>query len=232
LKIDDVIKSEKIRNWILAQTGMGEEGEEFGPREQMPVITISRLLASGGRDIAVRLNKILGWELWDREIVDEIATNANVHRKMVELLDERHQTEIEAILRAFSKEKTIDRYVYRRHLVETIFTIAQRGKAIILGRGANFILNCTRCTLAVRIVASMESRINRLMQRENISEDEAKRKILRSDRQRRDFVKKMFRLDINDPIHYDLTINTDYIGIEEATDVIITALRAKFPQVL
>lgn len=231
MKIDDVIKSEKIRSWILAQTGMGEEEEEFGPKEMRPVITISRLLASGGRDIAVRLSKILGWELWDKEIVDEIATNANVHRKMVELLDERHQTEIEAILRAFSKERTIDRYVYRRHLVETIFTIAQRGRAIILGRGANFILNCTRCTLAVRIVASMESRVNRLMGRENMSEDEAKRRILRSDRQRGDFVKKMFRMDINDPIHYDLTINTDHIGVEKAADVIITALRAKFPYV-
>jgi cytidylate kinase len=209
---------------------MGEEEEEIGPREQLPIITISRELASGGREIAEQLNRMLGWELWDREIVDEIATNANVHRKMVEMLDERHQTEIEAILRAFSKEKTIDRYVYRRHLVETIFTIAQRGRAIILGRGANFILDCTRCTLAVRVVASMEIRVARLMDRENISESEARRRILRSDRQRRDFVKKMFGLDISDPIHYDLTIKTDHIGIEEAANVIITALRAKFPQ--
>lgn len=228
MKIDDVMRSEKIRSWILSQTPPVEGEEER--RERYPVITISRELASGGSEISKILSQRLGWELWDKEIVDEIATNANVHRKVVEMLDERYQSEIEVILRAFSKEKTLDKHVYLRHLVETIFSIAQRGRAIILGRGANFILDCLECTLSVRVVASLETRIRRLMERENISEGEARKRILRSDRQRREFVKKMFGKDINDPIHYDLTIRTDTISMEGAAELIIAALKEKFPR--
>jgi cytidylate kinase len=225
-------RSEKIRNWILAQTEKREDEEESGPRTHMPVIAVSRGLACGGSSVANRLSQILEWELWDRQIVDEIATNANVRREMVEALDERHQTEVEAILRGFSKERTIDRYVYRRHLVETVFTIAQRGKAVILGRGANFILDCAESTLSVRLTATIDIRIERLTIRENITRDEARKRIVRSDKQRRDFIKKMFSLDIDDAINYDLTIRTDFINIDDTADIIVNAVRAKFPHTL
>jgi len=224
----DIIQKGKLRSWLITQQELREQ-EKRGesPTITKPhVITISRQLGSGGAEIAEQLGRELSWDVWDSEIIDKIANDANVHRQMVELLDERAVSAFEEISRAlFSATSTLSWQTYVRHLVGTIMSIGQRGKAIIVGRGANFIL---LKELNVRVVASFDYRIENLMKRDEISQREAERRIVRSDQNRADFIRKVFGADIDDVALYDLIIKMDKFSILDAVQIIRTAARIKF----
>lgn len=221
--------TDTIRSWIIAQQELREQDQNNGEAPGLtkpPVITISRQLGSDGEKIAEQLGRELDWEVWDSEIVDRIATDANVHREIVALLDERTVSAFEEISRAlFGDDTSMASQTYLRHLVGTIMSIGQQGEAIIVGRGANFILPEA---LNVRIIASFDYRIDDLMKRDEISEREAERRIVRSDQDSADFIKKAFGADIDDVALYDLILRMDEFSIQGASQIICTSTRIKF----
>jgi len=223
----DIIQRGKLGNWIIAQQELREQQEKGeGPAlAKPPVITISRQLGSNGTEISEQLGQELGWDVWDGEIIDKIADDAKVHRQMVELLDERRVSAFEEISRALFSDTSITSETYIKHLVATIMSISQQGKAIIVGRGANFILPEA---LNIRVIASFNYRIGNLMKRDEIAEREAERRIVRSDQDRADFVSKVFGADIDDVALYDLILRVDEFSIQDAIQIILAVTQIKF----
>jgi len=226
-KSTDIVQKGKLGSWIIAQQKLREQqrqGEEPTVTKS-PVITISRQLGSNGTEIAEQLGQELDWNVWDREIVDKISADANVHRQMVELLDERATSTFEEISRALFSTASMTSQTYVRHLVGILMSIGQQGKAIIVGRGANFILPEA---LNVRIIASFDYRIGNLMGREEISQREAERRIVRSDQDSANFIKNAFGTDIGDVSLYDLIIRMDEFDLRGAIQIIRTATQIRF----
>jgi len=93
---------------------------------------------------------------------------------------------------------------------------------VILGRGANFILPPEQ-TFAVRFVAPEEMRIRRTTR---TTAEEAQRYILKTDSDRRAFVRKYFHAEINDPVHYDLVLNMRGYLLDSAVEAVIAAFEA------
>lgn len=217
---------EQLRRSELAAKHAAEGAA--APETGGPVITISRELGSGGRVVAERLASILNWSLWDKELVNAIARNASVQSKVVESFDEKAISEIEVMMRAIMGEHELGGFLYSRHLARAVISIAKRGNAIILGRGANFLL---KGALRVRVHATNEVRVANLKRFEGWTEDQAIEAIRKSDRERSVFVRRMFRRDVNDPEAYDLVILSDHLNVEGTTGTIITALRHRFPEV-
>jgi cytidylate kinase len=220
--------TDKIRSWIIAQQELREQEKNTSAPKvtKPPLITISRQLGSDWEKSAEQLGRELDWEVWDSEIVDRIANDANVHREIVALLDERTVSAFEEISRAlFGDDASMASQTYLRHLVGTIMSIGQQGKAIIVGRGANFILPEA---LNIRIIASFDYRIDNLMKQDEISAREAERRIVRSDQIRADFIKKVFGADIDDVALYDLILRMDEFSLQGASQIICTATRMKF----
>ena len=91
---------------------------------------------------------------------------------------------------------------------------------VIVGRGANFILPRQSC-LRVRLIASLERRIDNVSTIFEVEPKVAKRRILRRDGKRKAFVKHYFHKDITDSQHYDLVLNMDQFSLEEAADTIV-----------
>ena len=218
----------KLRSWIIAQQELCKQKKRGKAPivTKPPVITVSRQLGSGGTEIAKRLGQELGWNVWDRDIIDKIADDANTNREMVELLDERGVSVFEELFRAlFSVTSTLTWETYLKHLIGTIMVIGQQGKAIIVGRGANFILPEV---LNVRIIASFDYRLENLMKRNEISQREAERYIVQSDQDRADFINKAFGADIDDVALYDLILRMDEFSLENATQIIRNVVQMKF----
>jgi cytidylate kinase len=109
-------------------------------------------------------------------------------------------------------------YEYLGHLTQVIGTLAEHGNCIIIGRGANYLLP-HRGVLKVRIIAPIKMRVRIIMKKEN-SEEDAKRKLIMVDSERKAFTRQYFNTDIDDPIDYDLVINTGYLSIEKAAKII------------
>ena len=105
-----------------------------------------------------------------------------------------------------------------RHLVRGL---AQRGDAIILGRGAQVLLQDRRNAVHVRIHAPVPLRIQRLMDREGITRSEAERRVHATDSARAGFLQRVYGYDWEDPTLYHLVLNTGHIGESLAAALIV-----------
>jgi cytidylate kinase len=189
------------------------------PKKLGPYISISRELGSGGAEISHLLAEKLGWLHYDREIIEAIATQSHVREELVARFDEHIQNELDTYLQNLFTKQLLDNTHYLHHLTRVLVGIAQYGNAVILGRGANFILP-PEAGLRVRVVAPAEVRQQRLMQAKGYGVKEAGQEIARGDKERNEFLSHHFRCKPNEPCAYDLVINTGQIGIEAATDFI------------
>ena len=105
--------------------------------------------------------------------------------------------------------------------------LAASGSIVILGRGSQMILADHKDTLHVLCVAPKELRYNRYAEREGIGMEEAKRRADEIDRARDAFYKKFWRVDVQDPRLYDLTVDTSHFALDQAAELIAAAVEIK-----
>lgn len=197
-------------------------------RGALPVITISREMGSGGKPIANLVAKRLGkqWKVYDQEIIDEIAKQARLEKDLVRSIDEKRLPLVDELIAEIFGRRFLNLSGYYKHLVKVLSLIGQRGYAIILGRGANFIFPHA---LKIRIIADMNQRITWEMTHENIIRTAAIRRIDDSDEERRQFIQTLFNHDQKKAHHYDLVIRTGpNLTIEDATDIIADLAKRRF----
>jgi len=215
-----------IRRFEMEVHRRTQEATPSPPR----VITISRQLGSGGKRVAQFLSERLGWPVWDRQILEVIASQSNLHyqARMFEALDESTRGAIEDAMYALLGGVSKDVYL---HLLPRAILIAAQNDAIILGRGAHLVLPNA---LKARIEASRDTRVRNLVRFEGVSEREARDRIAVSDREREGFVRELqgrlrpgARRGRGDP-EYDITLNTDRFAPEEAADIIYQAAVIRF----
>ena len=91
-------------------------------------------------------------------------------------------------------------------------------------RGVTAKINNPSSSGRVLISAPQNLRIEHVARDFNVSRDEAKRRIIRTESDRKAFIRKYFNADIADPINYDLILNTETLSVDNAVDVISAAL--------
>lgn len=215
----DQMVSEQIRRSELSR----RRDKENGRPTDHSIVTISRRMGSGARIIAGKLAEQLGWSLWDKELVNAIADDAHVSQQVAQEFDEHTISEIELFARAMFGDHERAGFIYPRHLARAVKSIAKLGDAIILGRGANFILPDA---LSIRIDASDHVRIRNMMQYENLTREQAERKIHESDRDRQHFLERIFGRERVENAVYDLTIWMDKFTTDDAVQIILPAIQA------
>ena len=198
---------------------------EAGAPEVRPVVTISRRMGSGARVIAARLAEQLGWSLWDKELIDAMAENADVSRRVVEKFDEHTISELELFARGALGDHETAGFLYPKHLAKAVGAIAKLGNAIILGRGANLLLPDA---LTVRIDARDELLIHNMMQYENQTREAAEAMIRNSDRERRQFLLHVFGRAKVESCAYDLQICMNRFSADDAVAIIKVAIETRF----
>ncbi len=192
-------------------------------------VTISRDKGSHGDAISQQLGQRLGWQVYDREILDRIAQNSHVRQALVEQLDERAQSLVGDAIQRFlrlAEGGSFGIAEYYESLVKALAYLATRGEAILIGRGATFITRGEEQGMHVRITASPIVRVQRLSERWRIPPAEACWRMKELDSQRRSFIRQHFKQNIDDPQYYDLILNTDRMTPEQAVDTLASALRA------
>src|SRR5208283_3745582 len=159
--------------------GRGKEGDLF----YGPYLTVSREKGAGGNTVARLVGKRLGWQVFDNEIVDEIAKKAHVRRQLIESLDERDRETIQDIIGQLLKPKEIGTSDYLAYLKQVVLTLGHQGDVVIVGHGAPFILP-GQFGLCVRMVAPIETRIQRTADKAHLSLKAARVEVERTDRER------------------------------------------------
>jgi len=205
-----------------------QEQLEKWQREKKPenvfTITISRQAGAGGSEIARLLAQKTKMDLMAGQIIQHVAESSKMSTKVIETLDEKAMTTMESWINSMFVSRHLWPSDYLKHLTSVIATIGKHGNAIIVGRGAGYILP-PETTFRVKIIAPLEYRIQSMMRIRNLSRPDAQSYIEKRDADRIAFVKKYFQADAMDPLNYDLVINTEKVGIEGAVDTILIAFR-------
>jgi cytidylate kinase len=205
----------------------GHRGEKRRGNRAGPVITISREPGSNGDSIAQTLAKKFGLDVYDWKIVEEIAKDAHVSEQAVATLDEIVASELDDWLTGIGPGPGFSSSQYMQGLRKVLFTVATHGNAVIIGRGANFLLPPEKRTLGLRFVAPLDVRVKNIMQTKRLSQKGAMKHITDREQERRLWVKKYCRADISDAANYHLVINTALVAPETIVLIVKEILRAK-----
>jgi len=191
-----------------------------------PVITISRLPGCNTWDIAEQISKDLEIDFFDQEIVDEIARNADVNRRVVETVDEQDNSIVLDWLSLLTTERHLWPNEYLHQLTKVIGTIGAHGHAIILGRGASYILPKEIC-LRILVVAPLERRIQNVIAAYKVSEKVARQNVLGKESERIAFIRGYFHEDMLNPVNYDLVFNMAMSEQDTVVEMIKTAYNTR-----
>jgi cytidylate kinase len=193
-------------------------------------IALSREVGAMGTAIAEEVGKLLGWHVYDHELLEIIAKDMGLRMALMESMDEKNQSWLldlaEWYVNANSKSDwgsfaTGTAYVH--HLIETMLALSIHGKCIIVGRGAAFVLPAAT-TLRIRLVAPVKDRVARISRKLGISETNAAHKVRSIDRERSDFVRDHFLKDPTDPHNFDLILNVSRLSVQHHAELIIEML--------
>jgi cytidylate kinase len=209
----------------------------------MPVVTIRGQLGSGSPQIGRKIAEAFHFDYMDREIITRIADRLKRPRKTIiakEILPISLKERIATFIRhdfagtsPLAKPSVeditlpLDDARYVKELGSVIRYLARNGSVVISGRGSQFFLRDIPGVVHILVVAPLEQRIKRVMESFGLNEEAARKKITRYDDNRREFIKKYFKSDLENPEHYDMTINTAHISYESASNMIIRAVSLK-----
>jgi cytidylate kinase len=200
--------------------------EGQGTPTSIPAASIALMREAGapGTQIAREVGTRLGWQVYDRELLERIANELGLRTSLLESVDERHKAWLTESLEAFGSGPSVNESTYVRHLVQTLLSLGALGHCVIVGRGAAFILPADR-TLRVRLVGDLKDRVEGTMRRRGLSHDEAARWVEQTERERNLFIRDHFNRDLSDVHEYDLVLNTSHWSVAECADLIADAAR-------
>ena len=186
----------------------------------MAIITISRQRGSGEVEFTNKLTDALGYPLYDDRLIQQVAAELEVHTGVVRALDERlAPSAIQSVLArltggrvrsqaaATREEGGVRPEIVRTALRSVVREIARRDNAIIVGRGAGIILSDLRGVLKLRLVAPLEFRARNHARTVGMNLGEAEDEVQRTDGERRNYIRRMFNVDWDEPTLYDIVIN-------------------------
>ncbi len=191
-------------------------------------VTISRQSGSGGHAVAEKLAQFLQsaasqvscpWTLFDRDLVETVLEDHNLPKRLARFMPEDRISEMaDTMDEMFGLHPPS--WTLVRQSAETILRLVELGNVIVIGRGANVITSKLGYVIHVRLVGSLERRLEHMQQLQKLGRKEARDLLEREDLGRRRYLKKYFGKNIDDPLLYHVVINTDLVSYAQAAEMI------------
>jgi cytidylate kinase len=224
--VQDLVE-QRVQQWMAEQRRRSREHPV--PEPPRAVITISRQAGTDGTELARAVAEALGFQLWDQELVQRVAERTGAPEVLLRAVDERTRNVIEELLAGILMGDAATEGEYLAQLMRVFHTLAHHGDAVIVGRGAQFVL-APESALRVRLVAPVGVRLRKLASSRKLSDAAAQSELEKIDRERLHFVRYHYHRDASDPSAYDLVVNVGSMSASAAVEVIVAAYRAKFPR--
>ena len=205
----------------------------------MPIVTISRMYGAGGSEVAARVAGLLGWSLLDNALVDSVAQRLGVTVEEVQSRQERRPSLAQRLADAMAlgspqmlvpadadalppnEERMLE--VTRRVIDEAV----ARGPVVIVGRGAQASLESRSDALHVFCYAPRAALVARAMRRDGLSEHDAGRIVDETNREREQYVRRLWNRSWSAHQNYHLCVNTDWLGVDGAATLVAGLARER-----
>jgi cytidylate kinase len=186
----------------------------------MAILSISREYKSGGGAIGRAVSEQMGYDFVDKHRIHEDLKKAGARW---EHLDD----ELDEVRPSLWERYDWEYQGYIALVESSIFAYALKDRVVILGRGSNFLLADIPQVLKVRLKASLEVRLERLMQKDDMDRETAAWLIKKTDRTRAGYVQANYGKHWDDKSYYDLVLDTGLQTYEQVTDRLVQALKKK-----
>jgi cytidylate kinase len=183
----------------------------------MSIVAISETVGSLGIEIGRKLAEDLGWEFADREILAKASQQYGE-----DVMDLRHSVEEKPTLwERFSDSQ----HRYKAYIEAIMLEMAARDNVVLAGRSSTIVLRQVPHAMRVRATAPERRRAQRLENQQGLTQEASLDYVRQSDRERAARVKFLYRVDVDDPLLYDLVLNTDRLTVEKGAALIRETLR-------
>ncbi len=215
---------DKCISFIESQFHPKSESVEVSTK---PAITISRMTGAGGRTVASSLAEYLQvripghepWTVFDQNLVEKVLEDHHIQKRVADFMEECHKSmlrdSVEEWMGLHPSSWTVVQWTNA-----TILRLAQMGNVILVGRGAMVITSKVKTVFHVRLVGSLQKRIERVEQVYGLDRKGAVNYIKKKDEGRRKYLKDNFDADVDSPFLYHVTINMDLVRYDEAAALI------------
>lgn len=189
----------------------------------MSLVTLSYAAGTAGPALGATVARRLGYRLVDRESLE-----ATAHRQG---LDDERFTHLGEDKPSLWERFDIETRRYLALLESVLYGFAEADDAVLLGRGAQWLLRGLPHVLRVRLLAPLEVRVARLAAAlskeadERVDPREAGHMVRRSDAEKAGRMRYLYGVDLTDPLLYDLTINDAQLHADAAADLIVATVR-------
>ena len=198
------------------------------------VITVGRQYGSGGREIGTALANRLGITYYDDLLLKKAAEESGLCEELFHSFDERPKSFLYSIaldpysfsMSHITSKVSIEQKVYLA-TYDTIKKLADQGPCVLIGRCADYALKDRTDVINLFITAPLPNRIKRVAMRNGISEDEAKDRIRRKDKDRAAYYNFYSAKEWGDARSYDLCIDSSLLGIQGTVELLEDMLRKK-----
>ena len=220
-------------NCQLQPAGKGQVSIKDGGTRR--AVTISRQTGSGAHSVAERLAALLQahtpkdacpWTVFDRNLVTKVLQEHNLPERVAKFMPEDRTSEMADTLEELFGLHPPS-WLLVRKVTETILHLVELGNVILIGRGAVVVTGKLDYVFHVRLVSSLERRVQRIQELNHLTQEAARQLVQQEDRGRERYLKKYFKTDVNDPLLYHLTINTDLISHDQAARLIADAVLSR-----
>ena len=185
------------------------------------IITIGRQFGSGGLLVAKEIGARLGIPVYDNELIMKAAQDSGFDVEFFMRSDEKKSIFSLSALFSSSTDNCMSDSGLFNMQCETIRRIAEQGPAVIVGRCADYVLRDDENMISVFLTSPLEARVERVMQRDGLSYEEAMEKIEKKDRSREDYYNYFTFGNWGVASTYNLCIDSSILGIEGTADYII-----------
>jgi len=183
----------------------------------MSIVAISETAGSLGIEIGRKLAEGLGWEFADREIIAKASEQFGE-----DVMDLRHSVEEKPTLwERFSDSQ----HRYKAYIEAIMLEMAARDNVVLAGRSSTIVLRQVPHVLRVRTTAPERRRAERLQHELGLTHEAGLDYVRHSDRERAARVKFLYQVDVDDPLLYDLVLNTERLAVETGAALIRETLR-------
>jgi cytidylate kinase len=185
----------------------------------MSILALSDTVGSLGAEIGRAVAAALGYEFADREIITKAA-----ERFGGSLMELTHAAE--------EKPTLLDRFseAQRRYLAyieAIILELAARDNVVLVGRASPVVLRDVPHALRIRVDAPERVRAVRVEQQQGLTREAALEYVRQTDRERGARVRFFYHVDWDDPLLYDLGLNTERLSVDEAVPLVLDLLRSE-----
>ena len=196
------------------------------------VISINREVGSGGRTVGRLLAEKLGVKYCDKDVINGLTQKFGLSPDRIEEIKAQkkswwndinnyYQTLVNSASSPMEAEVKLDNTSMFETEKSILQEVAKQTSCVIAGRTGFMVFREWPNHLCVFIQASLEHRIQRIMRRRNISEQEARDVIAKMDATREAYIKKYEETSRYDTRNYQLVISMDELSEDDAAEIII-----------